>query len=129
MKKTQSGFSLLELLLVVGVGALLLLAGLATYRLVSEGNNVNAATQMLNTLKAIHTSSSQEEMHQHAVNLVQQAQFVAPQMQSAMDQMSTVAPAFKDQAIGMMQEAAAAAPQALQQQAADILQKALIVLV
>lgn len=47
----QSGFSLLELLLVVGVGALLLLAGLATYRLVTEGNNVNAATQLLNTLK------------------------------------------------------------------------------
>ncbi len=47
----QSGFSLLELLLVVGVGALLLLAGLATYRLVTEGNNVNSATQLLNTMK------------------------------------------------------------------------------
>ncbi len=47
----EAGFSLLELLLVVGVGALLLLAGLATYRLITEGNNINAATTLLNTIK------------------------------------------------------------------------------
>ena len=51
-KKTQSaGFSLLELLLVVAVGAILILAGLGAYRLVSEGSNTNRATQQLNTLK------------------------------------------------------------------------------
>ncbi len=47
----ESGFSLLELLLVVGVGALLLLAGIATYRLVTQGNNVNDAIRTLATVK------------------------------------------------------------------------------
>ncbi len=47
----QKGFSLLELLLVVAVGAVLILAGLAAYRLVSENNNVNEALRLLNTLK------------------------------------------------------------------------------
>lgn len=50
--KTQAGFSLLELLLVVGVGALLLLAGIATYRLVTQGNDVNDAIRVLTTIKA-----------------------------------------------------------------------------
>ncbi len=50
--KAQSGFSLLELLLVVGVGALLLLAGIATYRLVTQGNNVNDAIRVLATIKS-----------------------------------------------------------------------------
>jgi len=49
--RSERGFSLLELLLVVGVGALLLLAGIGTYRLVTEGNNINNATQLLATLK------------------------------------------------------------------------------
>lgn len=47
----EKGFSLLELLLVVGVGALLLLAGIATYRLVMQGNNVNDAVRTLATIK------------------------------------------------------------------------------
>lgn len=50
--KAQQGFSLLELLLVVGVGALLLLAGIATYRLVTQGNDVNDAIRVLTTIKA-----------------------------------------------------------------------------
>ena len=37
-RSREAGFTLLELLLVVGVGALLLIGGIATYRLVSEGN-------------------------------------------------------------------------------------------
>jgi prepilin-type N-terminal cleavage/methylation domain-containing protein len=45
------GFSLLELLLVVAVGAVLILAGLGAYRLVSENNNTNQATRLLATLK------------------------------------------------------------------------------
>lgn len=45
------GFSLLELLLVVAVGAVLILAGLGAYRLVTENNNTNQATRMLTTLK------------------------------------------------------------------------------
>lgn len=47
----EAGFSLLELLLVVGVGALLLLAGIATYRLVTQGNNVNDAVRTLTAIK------------------------------------------------------------------------------
>lgn len=47
----QRGFSLLELLLVVAVGAVLILAGLGAYRLVSENNNTNQATRLLTTLK------------------------------------------------------------------------------
>jgi type II secretory pathway pseudopilin PulG len=50
-RNKEAGFSLLELLLVVGVGALLLLAGIATYRLVTQGNNVNDAVRILATLK------------------------------------------------------------------------------
>lgn len=50
-KNTESGFSLLELLLVVGVGALLLLAGIATYRLVTGGANVNEGKRLLTTVK------------------------------------------------------------------------------
>lgn len=47
----ERGFSLLELLLVIGVGALLLLAGLATYRIVTEGNNVSETIRLLNAAK------------------------------------------------------------------------------
>ncbi len=49
--KQESGFSLLELLLVVGVGALLLLAGIATYRLVTQGTSANEAVRILTTIK------------------------------------------------------------------------------
>jgi prepilin-type N-terminal cleavage/methylation domain-containing protein len=50
-RDSQKGFSLLELLLVVAVGAVLILAGLSAYRLVSENNNVNESLRLLNTLK------------------------------------------------------------------------------
>ena len=53
MKKMmkQDGFSLLELLLVVAVGAVLLLAGLGAYRLVTQNNAQNDAVRLLNILK------------------------------------------------------------------------------
>lgn len=51
-RAAEGGFSLLELLLVVGVGALLLLAGIATYRLVTQGNDVNDAVRVLTTIKS-----------------------------------------------------------------------------
>lgn len=51
-KKAEAGFSLLELLLVVGVGALLLLAGIATYRQVVEDNKVNEAARILMIIKS-----------------------------------------------------------------------------
>lgn len=47
----QAGFSLLELLLVVAVGAVLLLAGLGAYRLVTQNNAQNDAVRLLNILK------------------------------------------------------------------------------
>lgn len=50
-RNRRSGFSLLELLLVVAVGAVLILAGLGAYRLVSENNNTNQATRLITTLK------------------------------------------------------------------------------
>src|SRR5688572_7331469 len=50
-KRGAKGFSLLELLLVVAVGAVLILAGLGAYRLVTENNNTNQATRLITTLK------------------------------------------------------------------------------
>lgn len=50
-RKNEAGFTLLELLLVVGVGAILLLAGIATYRLVTSGNNVNEGNKLVQTIK------------------------------------------------------------------------------
>lgn len=46
------GFSLLELLLVVGVGALLLLAGLSTYRMITQDNAVNQTLSAVFATKA-----------------------------------------------------------------------------
>lgn len=48
---TQKGFSLLELLLVVAVGAILILAGLAIYRNVTLQTQVNEASRLVNVLK------------------------------------------------------------------------------
>ncbi|HEY1096800.1 MAG TPA: type 4 pilus major pilin [Alphaproteobacteria bacterium] len=50
-RKSEAGFTLLELLLVVGVGALLLIGGIATYRLVSEGNKVTDTARMIMTIR------------------------------------------------------------------------------
>ncbi len=49
--RTQKGFSLLELLLVVAVGAILILAGLAIYRNISQNAEVNESLRLLNVLK------------------------------------------------------------------------------
>lgn len=49
--KKEQGFSLLELLLVVAVGAVLLLAGLAVYRNVTNNTNMNEAARLLNVIK------------------------------------------------------------------------------
>lgn len=49
--RREGGFTLLELLLVIGVAALLLIGGIATYRLVSEGNRATEATRLLLTLR------------------------------------------------------------------------------
>jgi len=51
VKSRSSGFSLLELLLVVAVGAVLILAGLSAYKLVSEGNAATQGIRQLQTLK------------------------------------------------------------------------------
>ncbi len=50
-QKTQKGFSLLELLLVVAVGAILILAGLAIYRNITQNTDVNEASRLVNVLK------------------------------------------------------------------------------
>ncbi len=50
--KRQGGFSLLELLLVVGVGAILLLAGLAVYRMVTTDNAVNETIRVIFAVKS-----------------------------------------------------------------------------
>ena len=49
--KNERGFTLLELLLVVGVGALLLVGAITTYQLVSENNQAAEANRMLLTMK------------------------------------------------------------------------------
>lgn len=46
----KQGFSLLELLLVVGIAAILIVAGITTYNLVNKGNQINAATSLVNTI-------------------------------------------------------------------------------
>ncbi len=51
MKKSkQQGFTLLELLLVVGIAAILIVAGITTYNLVNKSNQINEATRLVNTL-------------------------------------------------------------------------------
>ena len=48
--KRQRGFTLLELLLVVGIAAILIIAGITTYSLVNKSNSVNEATRLVNIL-------------------------------------------------------------------------------
>ena len=49
--KTSKGFSLLELLLVVAVGAILILAGLAIYRNITNSTETNEAVRLLTVIK------------------------------------------------------------------------------
>lgn len=50
-RKGELGFTLLELLLVVGVGAILLIAGIGTFQLVTQNNKLNEGSQLLSTVK------------------------------------------------------------------------------
>lgn len=60
-KNTQGGFTLLELLLVIGVAALLLIGGIATYRLVSDGNRGTEATRLLLTIRQQAQTMAQQQ--------------------------------------------------------------------
>ena len=57
----ESGFTLLELLLVIGVAALLLIGGIATYRMVSDGNKTTDATRMLLSIRQAAQTMSQQQ--------------------------------------------------------------------
>lgn len=57
----ESGFTLLELLLVIGVAALLLIGGIATYRLVSDGNKATESTRMLLTIRQEAQTMAQQQ--------------------------------------------------------------------
>jgi type II secretory pathway pseudopilin PulG len=52
---------LLELLLVIGVAALLLIGGIATYRLVSDGNRATESTRLLLTLRQETSNMAQQQ--------------------------------------------------------------------
>lgn len=60
-KTRESGFTLLELLLVIGVAALLLIGGIATYRLVSEGNKTTDTTRLLLTIRQQTQTMAQQQ--------------------------------------------------------------------
>lgn len=60
-KTRESGFTLLELLLVIGVAALLLIGGIATYRLVSDGNKATESTRLLLTLRQEAGTMAQQQ--------------------------------------------------------------------
>ena len=59
--RREGGFTLLELLLVIGVAALLLIGGIATYRLVSDGNRATEATRLLLTLRQESQTMAQQQ--------------------------------------------------------------------
>ncbi len=52
---------MLELLLVIGVAALLLIGGIATYRLVSDGNRATESTRLLLTLRQETANMAQQQ--------------------------------------------------------------------
>ena len=49
-QQQQKGFTLLELLLVVGIAAILIVAGITTYNLVNRGNQINDSVRLTNIL-------------------------------------------------------------------------------
>lgn len=57
----QAGFTLLELLLVIGVAALLLIGGIATYRLVTDGNKTTETTRLLLTIRQESNNMAQQQ--------------------------------------------------------------------
>lgn len=77
-KKSQAGFTLLELLLVVGVGALLLIGGIATYRLVSEGNKVTDTTRMVMTVRNEAQNLSQGQGYTGVQSALEAAKILIP---------------------------------------------------
>jgi len=68
--RKEHGFSLLELLLVVAVGAVLILAGLGAYRLVTENNGTNQAARILSTLKQQTQQAYQGQATYGTTNLI-----------------------------------------------------------
>jgi prepilin-type N-terminal cleavage/methylation domain-containing protein len=60
-QKRESGFTLLELLLVIGIAALLLIGAVATYRLVSDGNKSTESTRMLLTIRQEAQTMAQQQ--------------------------------------------------------------------
>lgn len=59
--RREGGFTLLELLLVIGVAALLLIGGIATYRLVSDGNKTTETTRLLLTVRQEANAMAQQQ--------------------------------------------------------------------
>jgi prepilin-type N-terminal cleavage/methylation domain-containing protein len=59
--KRESGFTLLELLLVIGVAALLLIGAIATYRLVTDGNKTTDSIRLLLTIRQETQTMSQQQ--------------------------------------------------------------------
>lgn len=59
--RREDGFTLLELLLVIGVAALLLIGGIATYRLVSDGNKTTETTRLLLTIRQEASAMAQSQ--------------------------------------------------------------------
>ena len=77
-RTNEAGFTLLELLLVVGVGALLLIGGIATYRLVSEGNKVTDTTRMVMTIRNEAQNLSQGQGYTGVKSALEAAKILAP---------------------------------------------------
>ena len=65
IKNNQGGFTLLELLLVIGLATLLLIASIYTYRMITEGTKATASTRLLMSLhqQAINTATQQESTY------------------------------------------------------------------
>ena len=61
VRKDQGGFTLLELLLVLGVAAILLIGSVYGYRMVTEGNKATQATRLLMTLYQQSLVMSQQQ--------------------------------------------------------------------